>query len=630
MRLRTLIRLMAAASAASLAAGASLADPSARVGRIGFTEGAVSFQPPFADSWTDASRNFPVAPGESFWTGDGGRAQLQIGSVDVRLDNETELDVVDLGYGEMRLAMPQGSLDVRVWAPPRGGVIVATPAGDVRLDQRGLYRIDVGAPADDGAYPPVEVTVFTGEATAPSPEGGSPVVGGEAALLYAGYDPIAQDVLDAAIDDWGRDLEARERWQPRPGLSVAFTGFEDLEGAGDFVVDPQYGQVWFPRGVAADWAPYRYGHWAFVEPWGYTWIDDQPWGFAPFHYGRWALFGGRWGWIGGQVVAEPVYAPALVAFIGGVGWSVGGVEAIGWAPLAPDEIYRPPYQVSVDYLRQVNVTSVRSTIIENITVRDTIERVTDYRNASAVTVVRADAFTGAGAVHRARLPITADVIARAPPASEANRPTPTARARSGIASPAAGGPDAAPVAAARPPARLQAVRAAVVARPTVAGRPPVIAGARIAPPPSRAATAHAPVLIAPAQLHHPAAQGRAPPPRPEGGPTRPAEPIPPPKSSAPARPSALPAERAAPAGSERGQRAAPPAAAAPSDERRKGEAQLPRDERRPAAAEPAQPTQPEVTPPPGQTKVERDKADARAKAEADAKKHKPAPDAPDR
>ena len=69
------------------------------------------------------------------------------------------------------------------------------------------------------------------------------------------------------------------------------------------------------------WAPYQSGHWAYVAPWGYTWVDDSPWGFAPFHYGRWVWLHGGWGWIppprGGPTYVPTVYAPALVAWVGG-------------------------------------------------------------------------------------------------------------------------------------------------------------------------------------------------------------------------------------------------------------------------------------------------------------------------
>ncbi|MFO1296524.1 MAG: DUF6600 domain-containing protein [Rubrivivax sp.] len=82
---------------------------------------------------------------------------------------------------------------------------------------------------------------------------------------------------------------------------------------------PDYGAIWYPSTVTAGWAPYRYGRWAWVRPWGWTWVDEAPWGFAPFHYGRWVHWHGRWCWAPGGYVQRPVYAPALVAWVGGPG-----------------------------------------------------------------------------------------------------------------------------------------------------------------------------------------------------------------------------------------------------------------------------------------------------------------------
>src|ERR1700746_2859511 len=110
-----------------------------------------------------------------------------------------------------------------------------------------------------------------------------------------------------------------------------------------------------PTSVDPDWAPYRDGHWAWIAPWGWTWVDEAPWGFAPFHYGRWAVIGGRWGWLPGQIIDQPGYAPGLVAFIGdpGEGFAVAGAPgpAIGWFPLGPDEVYWPSYTRSPTYIR---------------------------------------------------------------------------------------------------------------------------------------------------------------------------------------------------------------------------------------------------------------------------------------
>src|SRR6185369_9675195 len=119
--------------------------------------------------------------------------------------------------------------------------------------------------------------------------------------------------------------------------------------------------------VAADWAPYRAGHWVWVDPWGWNWVDDAPWGFAPFHYGRWAYVSTRWGWVPGPVEVAPVYAPALVAFVGGGGFgvnvSVGG--PIGWFALGPGDAYFPGYYGGHDYFNRVNAGYVNQTVVNN-------------------------------------------------------------------------------------------------------------------------------------------------------------------------------------------------------------------------------------------------------------------------
>jgi hypothetical protein len=506
--------------AASAMAAAALADPPGRVGRISYVEGEVSFQPPEGDFWTLATRNYPVAPGEAFWTGDDGRVELEVGAVEAWLDNQSQLDIVDLDYGETRLSLAQGSMDIRVHRVPRGGIRIQTPAGEVRIDYVGLYRVDVGAPQDDGSYPQVELTVFDGEAGAPSPDGLIRVDAGQSALIDAGYAPQFIDIQYAAIDDWARERESRERWTERADYAPGLTGAEDLERFGEFADTSDYGQVWFPRDVPADWAPYRYGHWAYVSPWGWTWIDDQPWGFAPFHYGRWARIDDRWGWIPGRLSPEPVYAPALVAFIGGRGWNVGlgvgGGEAMGWVPLAPDEAYRPTYEVSDRYIRQVNVANVSQTTINNIVVNNAAPgapAINRFRNAPAAVVVRADAFAHGAPVQRSAAPISPQALSNAPLMTMANRPAPTPEARAGLGA-RANVPQARPgaipgvIAAAPPPPRLQAVRAAVVAQPLGAVRPPPIAGASLTPPRSRPSGERAAVLVAPAQVRGPLAQTR--------------------------------------------------------------------------------------------------------------------------
>ena len=86
---------------------------------------------------------------------------------------------------------------------------------------------------------------------------------------------------------------------------------------------PRYGSVWFPSNVASSWAPYTTGRWILDPYYGWTWIDDAPWGWAPFHYGRWVYVDRFWGWAPGPIVARPYYAPALVAFFSAGPISIG-------------------------------------------------------------------------------------------------------------------------------------------------------------------------------------------------------------------------------------------------------------------------------------------------------------------
>jgi hypothetical protein len=82
-----------------------------------------------------------------------------------------------------------------------------------------------------------------------------------------------------------------------------------------------------------------------------------PWGFAPFHYGRWVYWGTRWVWVPGSYVRRPVYAPALVGWVGGSGWSVSinaGPPTVGWVPLAPMEPFVPAYVYTPVYYQRVN------------------------------------------------------------------------------------------------------------------------------------------------------------------------------------------------------------------------------------------------------------------------------------
>ncbi len=194
-------------------------------------------------------------------------------------------------------------------------------------------------------------------------------------------------------------------------------GYEDLDDNGTWTDEPEYGPVWRPR-VAVGWVPYRNGHWAWVGPWGWTWVDDAPWGFAPFHYGRWARMNDGWGWIPGRVMARPVYAPALVVFVAGSGFSAsmsfGRGGGVAWFPLGPREVYHPAYHASSNYVQNLNSNHVTNVNVINVT-NINVTNVT-YVNRTvigAVTAVPHSAFVGSRSVAAAAVSISPGALRQA-------------------------------------------------------------------------------------------------------------------------------------------------------------------------------------------------------------------------
>jgi len=106
--------------------------------------------------------------------------------------------------------------------------------------------------------------------------------------------------------------------------TVSFQVFyDDLGPYGDWMLDPGYGYVWIPA-LGSDFVPYgSAGHWEFTE-FGWAWVSDYDWGWAPFHYGRWDYADSYgWFWVPGET-----WGPAWVCWRHSPGY-------YGWAPLGP-------------------------------------------------------------------------------------------------------------------------------------------------------------------------------------------------------------------------------------------------------------------------------------------------------
>jgi hypothetical protein len=299
--------------AALLACSAAWADPPARVGRLNLIQGSVSLMTAEMDGWTAATLNYPLTAGDSLWTNASSRTEVHVASTAIRLGAGTELSFLELDDQSVRIHLPQGLLSVRLRElEPGESFAVDTPTMSVLLLAPGSCRIEVAGSGDTRAV------VSEGEIEALVDGLAYPVRAAQAAFVAQSDPPSIRIGQVPRRDGWDRWCAERDRREDRLAsvqyVPRTMVGCEDLDWYGSWSVTVEYGPVWTPFSLPAGWAPYRYGHWAWVQPWGWTWIDDMPWGFAPFHYGRWALVRGRWVWVPGAKVQRPVYAPALVAF----------------------------------------------------------------------------------------------------------------------------------------------------------------------------------------------------------------------------------------------------------------------------------------------------------------------------
>ncbi|HEY1261191.1 MAG TPA: DUF6600 domain-containing protein, partial [Stellaceae bacterium] len=349
--LPALLLLAVASLAPALAAPATTAPPPARVGRISFADGKASTRPAHDASWSDAAIDTPLAAGAALRTAADARAEIEIGLDTTDLTANTEVEIVRLDEGIVEIALSQGRIEIALRRLDPGATVeIDFRQGGVWLLQPGRYDIDAG----DGRTP--RVMVFEGAARFAGSGADTPIKSGEA------LDPSSAQKAKAVADEFADWCRARDRDEADLAapyyVSPEMTGSAELDVAGSWERNVEYGNVWFPKDLPAGWAPYRDGKWRWVQPWGWTWFDDRVWGFAPSHYGRWAFIEGRWGWVPGRFVAHPVYMPAVVGFLGtagvGLSYADGSGPAIGWFPLAPGETYWPGGTADLDYIQALN------------------------------------------------------------------------------------------------------------------------------------------------------------------------------------------------------------------------------------------------------------------------------------
>jgi hypothetical protein len=357
------------------------------------------------EDWIRATENQPVSVGDRIYTRDNSRTSLAFtGRNFARLNPNTSLDVLSLADRRTQLALRDGSAVFDVGYLNSGDLFeVATPYGAVDFQQPGLYNVGI----DNGQ---VLISVLSGLAQVVGLGGSGQISKGELLTLVgttaanavlsqldgrdAGY--LVNDYYsyqypqyyDGRYRDYNAYLNDPYYFDPyRRTVSYQYAnsyipGLYDLDYYGDWRNLDNYGYAWAPR-VDAGWMPYQTGYWYTDYPYGPTWVSSEPWGYAPYHYGRWAFVGDRWYWVPDRMNVEPVYSPALVA------WVPFDQNQIGWVPLGPGDVYVPHYYNTSwqpQYLTRDNL----------------YQRVVNLNVPGAVTVVSVDDFTRGVDWRRAR------------------------------------------------------------------------------------------------------------------------------------------------------------------------------------------------------------------------------------
>lgn len=346
----------------AIASTLALADPPTRAGRIVDVAGTAWSFDADHNEWGRLIRNQTLSEGDRLRVDPKSRVSMRIGSTSLWLDGGADVEVIQLDDTGVRLRLEKGALGMALRSSESVSEYrVQTREGQLFPDDLGLYRVEQ-LPQGTRAQ------ALQGRLRFESDRSGAMqrawLRDGEQAEFWWADGPRTehQALVKDGFANWllgQANATANAGAVSEEYVSSEMTGVEELDRNGRWEQAPEYGNVWIPTQVAPGWEPYRDGRWVWTRNWGWSWVDDLPWGFAPFHYGRWVVWRGRWCWTPGHYVARPVYAPALVTWRQTPGITIGVTirqppPRGSWSPLPPREVYVPTYRHSDDYRNRLN------------------------------------------------------------------------------------------------------------------------------------------------------------------------------------------------------------------------------------------------------------------------------------
>src|SRR3954453_22403688 len=314
-----------------LAPAVLLAGPP-RYARVGTVSGAVEVQVAAADPWVAAERNAPLPEAARVRTAAGARVEIELDEASaLRLGPNTEAELSDYtrlstGQRVTLLSVQRGLAFVSGAPEGRDALTLATPGAQVTFTRAARVRIEVEEQWS-------QIAILKGGARFSSPAADLELREGQTTRVEPANPArffFYKEVLPTDFDQWSQERDDGLA-SPSAAHTLQRYGLADLDGAGEWILTPEFGAVWRPK-VADDWRPYRDGRWRWYDGIGYTWIAAETWGWLPYHYGRWTRLD-QLGW---------VWAPSKNGVFkpGDVYW-VRGAKYAGWGPLAPGEQWDP-------------------------------------------------------------------------------------------------------------------------------------------------------------------------------------------------------------------------------------------------------------------------------------------------